>query len=181
MLVNEWSNPAYKEASFRRIIVGCLDGHASIRRNSEDEFVAQFRAAGIEALPSYIRIPEDGKSDDSDIKQVAKEVGADAALIVRSIGVEQKTEVSPTYVVPSFGIFGRNVSASWSGWLGAPRVSRYEEYTSEATLHDLKKNEIVWTGTLKTTAPDNVGEAIRTYVQSVIKSLREKNLLIVKQ
>ena len=111
-----------------------------------------------------------------------EDAGADGALIVRSVGVEQKTEVSPNYFpTPAFGIFGRNVSATWGGWYGAPRVYRYEEYTSEATLNDLRKNEVVWTGTLRTAAPENVDTAIKTYVQNVIKALKEKNLLGAKQ
>jgi hypothetical protein len=144
MLVSEWSNPAYQSSFFKRIAVSCLDGHASIRRNCEDEFVAQLRAAGLDALPSYRRLPDDANLDESKVKQVAKDAGADGALIVRSVGVEQKTEVSPNYFpTPGFGIFGRNVSATWYGWYGAPRVYRYQEYTSESTLNDLRKNEVV--------------------------------------
>ena len=181
MLVSEWSNPAYHSPYFKKIAVSCLDGHASIRRNCEDEFVSQLRAAGIDALPSYRSLPDDAKLEESKVKQLAKDAGADGALIVRSVGVEQKTELSPNYFpTPGFGIFGRNVSATWYGWYGAPRVYRYEEYTSEATLNDLRKNEVVWTGTLKTTAPENVDTAIKTYVQNVIKALKERNLLGVK-
>jgi hypothetical protein len=182
MLVSEWSNPAYQSPYFKKIAVSCLDGHASIRRNCEDEFVLQLRAAGIDALPSYRSLPDDAKLDESKVKQLAKDAGADGALIVRSVGVEQKTELRPNYFpTPGFGIFGRNVSATWYGWYGAPSVYRYEEYTSEATLNDLRKNEVVWTGTLKTTAPENVDTAIKTYVQNVIKALKEKNLLGAKQ
>ena len=181
MLVSEWSNPAYRSPSFKSITVSCLDGHASIRRNCEDEFVSQLRTAKIDARPSYQNLPDDAKLDESKVKQIAKEAGADGALIVRSVSVEQKTEISPNFPMPGFGIFGEHVSATWYGWYGAPRVSRYEEYTSEVTLNDLIKNEVVWTGTLKTTAPENVNTAIKTYVQNVIKALNEKNLLGVKQ
>ena len=182
MLVSEWSNPAYQSPYFKNIAVSCLAGHASIRRNCEDEFVAQLRAAGIDALPSYRSLPDEATLDESKVKQLAKDAGASAALIVRPVGVEQKTEVSPNYFpTPAFGIFGQNVSAIWHGWYGAPRVYRYEEYTSEATLNDLRKNEVVWTGTLKTTAGEEVNTAIKTYVQNVIKALTEKNLLAAKK
>jgi hypothetical protein len=182
MLVSQWSNPAYKSPSFKKIAVSCVDGHISIRRNCEDEFVAQLRASGVDALPSYRSFPENAKLDETKVKQMAKEAGADGALIIRSVGVEEKTEVSPTYFpTPGFGIFGRHVSATWYGWYGAPRVYRYEEYTSEATLNDLRKNEVVWTGTLKSTAPDNIDLAIKTYVENVIGALKDKNLLGVKQ
>ena len=63
MLVSEWSNPAYQSPYFKRIAVSCLDGHTSIRRNCEDEFVSQLRAAGIDALPSYRSLPDDATLD----------------------------------------------------------------------------------------------------------------------
>jgi hypothetical protein len=182
MLVSQWSNPAYESPFFQKIAVSCLDGHISIRRNCEDEFVAQLKASGVDALPSYRSFPEDAKLDQTKVKQMAKEAGADGAVIIRSVSVEEKTEVSPTYFPsPGFGIFGRHVSATWYGWYGAPRVYQYEEYTSEATLNDLIKNQVVWAGTLKTTAPDNVDSAIKTYVGNVIGSLKDKNLLGTKQ
>jgi hypothetical protein len=128
MLVSQWSNPAYESPFFKKIAVSCVDGHISIRRNCEDEFVAQIRAAGVDALPSYRSCPEDAKLDQTKVKQMAEKAGADGALIVRSVSVEEKTEVSPTYFPsPGVGIFGRHVSATWYGWYGAPRVYRYEE------------------------------------------------------
>jgi hypothetical protein len=44
-------------------------------------------------------------------------------------------------------------------------------------LHDVSKNDVVWTGTIKTTERENVNAAIKSYVQAVIKALQEKNLL----
>jgi hypothetical protein len=88
--------------------------------------------------------------------------------------------VSPIYPTPSFGIFGSNVGAIWQGPYGSPSVRRYNEYTSETTLYDLTKNEVVWTGTVKTTDPGNTTTAIKTYVETVIKALGEKNLLGAK-
>ena len=182
MLVSQWSNPAYESSFFKKIVVSCFDGHISIRRNCEDEFVAQLRASGVDALPSYRSFSEDAKLDETKLKKMAKEAGADGVLIIRSVSVEEQTEVSPTYFPsPGFGIFGRHVSATWYGWYGAPRVYRYEEYTSEATLSDLIKNQVVWSGTLKTTAPDNVDSAIKTYVGNVVGALKDKNLLGSKQ
>jgi hypothetical protein len=98
------------------------------------------------------------------------------------VNVEQKTEVGPSYYPTSaFGIFGRHLSATWYGLFGAPSVNRYNVYTSETTLYDLVKNEMVWTGTVQTTEPENVDRAISDYVETVISALKEKNLLGTKK
>ena len=182
MIVSEWSNPAYTSPSFRRIMVGGVGEQASIRRNFEDEFVAQLRTAGVDALPSYRYTSEDEKIDETKLKQAAKEARADAAIIARAVNVEQKTELSPSYYPsPVFGVFGRHVGATWSGPYGAPSVHRYNVYTSETTLHDVGKNEVVWSGTVKTTELENMNKAIKSYVETVIKALNEKKLLAVNK
>ena len=177
-IVNEWRNPAYGSAAFNRVMVAGPAASVSLRRNLEDEFLAQLHGAGIDAVASYRYLPEDDKLDDSRVKEAARQARADALIIVRSVQVEQKSQMSGGYAPPiSFGIFGSHVGASWSGLGEAPGAYRYDEYTSETTLHDVVKNEVVWTGTTKTSETENARTAIKSYVEAVVKSLAEKNLL----
>ena len=177
-IVSEWRNPSYSSAAFKRIMVGGLGGETSIRRNFEDEFVTQLRAAGVDAVPSYRHTSEDEKSDETRLKQAALKAGADALIFARSVRVEQKTQYEPGYVPStSFGVFGSHVGAGWYGLGGTPNVFRYNEYVSETTLYDIVKNEVVWTGTIRTIEPENTRTAIKTYVEAVIKALDEKNLV----
>jgi len=44
-------------------------------------------------------------------------------------------------------------------------------------LYDIAKNEVVWSGTVRTADPDNVQTGIKTYVTAVMHALNEKNLL----
>jgi len=176
-ILSEWRNPAYALGPFKRIMVGGLSRETSARRNFEDEFVVQLRAAGIDALASYRYIPEDEGIDENNLKQAAQKARADAVLFARSVKMEQKTNYGPTFPYLSFGIFGSNVGASWSGLSGAPGAYRYNEYTSETTLYDVAKNEVVWTGTIKTTESENEQTAIKSYVEAVMKALDAQNLL----
>jgi hypothetical protein len=127
-VISEWRNPAYSSAIFKRMLVSAPGFATSIRRNFEDEFVAQLRAAGIDALPSYLTLPDE-QPDEASIKQAAQKLGADAALVVRPIQVERKTDYGPSYFpVPWFGYFGPHFGASWyGGGYGLPSVSRYNE------------------------------------------------------
>jgi hypothetical protein len=177
-IVSEWRNPAYGSGSFKRIMVGGLGEDTSVRRNFEDEFVTQLRAVGVDALPSYRLIPENETIDETKLKEAAQKAGADALLFARLIKVEQKSQYGPSaFPYTSFGIFGSHVGASWSGLGGAPSVYRYNEYVSETTLYDTGKNEVVWTGTIKTSEPENVRTAIKSYVETVMKTLQDKNLI----
>lgn len=177
-IVSEWRNPAYASGSFGLVMVAGVGGDSSIRRNFEDEFVSRLRAAGLEAMPSYRIIAEATKMDQTMLKQAAQKAGADGLLFSRVVDVEQRSEYGPSYFpYTSFGIFGSHVGATWHGVGGAPRVRRYNEYVSETTLHDLRKNDIVWTGTIRATEREDAAATIRSYVETVMNALQEKNLL----
>lgn len=175
-IINEWSNPAYTAGYFKRVMVAGPAGQASLRRNIEDEFVARLRVSGIAALPSYQYILEDEKIDEATLKQAAQKAGADALLFTRSVRVGPRTEGPSYFPYTWLGIFGSHFGISWSGPSGASPY-RYSEYTSETTLYDMAKNEVVWSGTVKTTEAENARTAIQSYVETVIKTLDEKNLV----
>jgi hypothetical protein len=177
LIVNEWSNPAYVAPGFNSFLVGAPGERDSVRRYFEDEFVADLKAAGVEALPSYRYIAAEEKVDEARLKQAARNAGAVALLFVRPVKVEEKTDYSYSPVVPSFGVFGDHGGAVWQGGYGGPRARRYTEYTSEATLHDLAKDEIVWSATVRTTGAENINAAVKSYAQSIVNALKEKQLV----
>ena len=177
-VVSEWRNPAYAAGSFSRIMIGGLGGDASTRRNFEDEFTVQLRAAGADGVPSYRYLPEGSDADDNRLRDAARKAGVDALILTRLIRVEEMTQYSGSFAPPiSFGVFGSNAGATWSGLGGAPSAYRVNEYTAETALHDVAKNEVVWTGTTKTSDTDGGRTAIKSTVEAVVRSLAEKNLV----
>jgi hypothetical protein len=175
-IVSEWRNPTQTSGSFQRLMIGGPSGDVSVRRNFEDEFVTQLAAVGVSASPSYRYIPENDETNENNLKQAAQKARADGLLFMRSVKVEEKTNYPTVGPEISFGIFGSNAGAGWSGIPGSSGPYRYNEYTSETALYDVAKNELVWTGTLKTKEPSNVQTAIKSYVQTITKALAAQNL-----
>lgn len=181
-IVSQWSNPDYANAArvFKKImVVGAIEQEA-IRRNLEDRFVAALRAAGVDALPSYRLVADPGKDIEGSVKAAVQSAGADGVLVTRLIRVEQRTDASPGDFPPNFG-FGY-YNWYYPGWYGAgfytpPSYYQYPVYYSETTLYDATKNEIVWTGTVRTIDPENANEAIAEYVTTVVTALKDNQLL----
>ncbi|HEY7318134.1 MAG TPA: hypothetical protein VIE89_11215 [Candidatus Binatia bacterium] len=178
-LVNQWSNPAYSTSpSFKRVMVIGVTKQAAIRRTFEDEFVAQLKAAGVSATPSYLYIPQDGPVGESVLKQALKEAGADGVLITRLVRVQQKTVIAPGYYAPDPGMAIHPLyTTAWNDYYEPPIVYRSEVYTSETTLYDTAKNQVVWKGTAQTETPGNVNQEIKKYAAIVISALQQKNLI----
>jgi hypothetical protein len=176
-IVSEWRNPAQAPGSFKRVMIAGPSGDASVQRSFEDEFVAQLATMGVEAMPSYRYVPESEAIGENSLRREAQEARADGLLLMRPIKVQEKTNYPAIGPELSFGIFGSNAGAGWSGIPGSSGPTRYNEYTSEIALHDLGKNELAWTGTVKTKEPGNVQTAIKSYVETVTKALAAQNLL----
>ena len=185
-IVNQWSDPSYAAASFKRILVIGVSKQTSIRRNFEDEFVAQLRAAGADAVPSYEFTPGNGPVEESRLARAVKQAGADAVITTRLVRVERQAEYIPgTYgpygpygPYPGFGYY-RWYSSAWVGFYEPPRLHFYDIYTSETSLHDVRNDRLVWSGIAKTTQLGDIRQETKEYVEVVIAALREKNLLAI--
>lgn len=180
-LISQWSNPAYGASGFpfkRIMVIGATD-QTSIRRNFEDELAAALKTAGVDAVQSYRYVPENGKVAEARLKEAVRKANADSVIMTRLLRVEQRTEVSPGYYdpYPAFGLYGWYSSAWYGGFYTPPRVYSYPVYFSETTLYDVEKDEVVWTGTIRTIDPENLDQAIDNYVETVVGALKDKNLV----
>jgi hypothetical protein len=179
-IVTQWSNPDYASPRFKKILVIGVSKQPSIRRTFEEEFVNKLKAVGVDAVPSYLYITEDGQVDEARLNEAVKKANADAVIITRLVRVEKKTEVSPGFYQPApaigYGFYG-GYSSAWLGYYEPPRIYEYEVYTSETSLYDVTKNQMVWTGTAETTDPGDIGNEIKRYVDIVVDALKSKKVL----
>ena len=174
-VVHEWRNPELASAQrFKKIMVTDISRQPGIRRSFEDEFVLRLKAAGVDAVPSYRFIPEDGPVEEPRRREALAQAGADAALVTRIVRVEQMYPVSPYYyypLPPRAGFY----RGPWYGYYGPPPYP-YEVYVSETSLYDTSRNELIWSGTVEAT-PTGVSEDIPRYVNAVIEALRKQGFV----
>ena len=177
-LVNQWSNPAYTSPSFKKVMVIGVTKQAGVRHTFENEFVEQLQAAGVDATPSYLYFPQVGPIGEAVLKQALLEAGADAVIITRLLRVQQKTEVAPGYYPfdPGMAVHPLYTTA-WNDYYEPPIVYRSEVYTSETSLYDTAKNQVIWRGTVNTTGSGNINQEIRNYAETVVRLLKAKNLI----
>jgi hypothetical protein len=173
-VVHEWRNPELASAQrFKKIMVTDISRQPGIRRSFEDEFVLRLKAAGVDAVPSYRFISEDGPVEEPRRREALAQAGADAALVTRLVRVEQMYPVSPYYYYPPppRGFY----RGPWYGYYGPPPYP-YEVYVSETSLYDTSRNELVWSGTVEA-SPTGVSEDIPRYVTAVIEALQKQGLV----
>jgi Domain of unknown function (DUF4136) len=179
-VVQQWSSPDYVAPRFERIMVIGITRQASMRRAFEDEFVAKLNAMGVDAVPSYRFIAEDGPVEEARLHEAVKQAGADATITTRLVQVDRQTQTSPGAYRPApYGVY-RGYAGAWSGYYEPPIVYQYDVFVSETNLFDTKKDQLVWSGTVETKDPRDLKKELARYVDTVIEALKKRNLLAAR-
>ena len=177
-LVNQWKSPEFSGPPMRKVLVVSVTQQTTVRRVFEDEFAKQLRAAGVEAVPSYTIIPEDGKAEQAVLEKAVQDLGADGVLVTRLMKSEQKTQVSPAYYHPMPGMgFYPWYSAAWVGYYEPPMVYQYDVVTVETSLYSPPQSRLVWSGITETFSPRDVKSETQGFAKVIIGALREHGIL----
>jgi hypothetical protein len=172
-IVNSWYDVSYRGGAFKRIVVVGATRQAAARRTFEDIFAAKLRSTGIDAVPSYEYLKQDGDVDEPTLSAAVRASGADGLLMVRLLRVDRQTRVTTAYA-PAFypGYYG-----FYSAWIAYPDVYQYDIATAEVNLFDVRTNTLVWGGTTETFNPRSVSREAAPFANVIIDALAERGLV----
>lgn len=180
-LTNAWVDPDHAGAPFRKVLVLAISKESGERRTFEDEFAAKLRSAGVDAVPGYKLLPEDGRVGKDKLADTVHRAGADGAIVTRVVDVDRRTAYSPGYVtvVPSIGYRRDFYGYYGSAWAVTvpPQAYQYEVVVVETNLWRTADGTLVWSGTTRTTDPGELRKEIAGYAEVIIGALRERGLI----
>lgn len=173
-LQSMWTDPGYKGGPFKRIfVIGLSARDVTARRVLEDVLVAKLKAGGVEAVPAWQFLANDGPADERALSAAVAASAADGMLLVRLLGVDTQTTVWPTVMPgPGFGWYG-----FYSGWYAYPQVTQTQIAVIETTLFDVRSKRIVWSATSETINPSSVQKDAPGFADVILASLRKDGFL----
>jgi hypothetical protein len=172
-ITDSWSDPAFTGGPFKRVMVLAVTRNGSARRTFEDIFAAKLRATGIEAVPGYQQVPEDGPVNEERMNAAVRAAGADALLMVRLLRVDRQSRVTTMYSPMTFPTY----YGFYSAWVAYPEVYQYDIATAEVNLFDVKSNHLVWGGTTETFDPTSVSRESAGFANVIINALAKRGLV----
>jgi hypothetical protein len=176
-LENQWKSPDYTGAPMRKMLVVGVTKQPSVRRVFEDEFASKLKAAGVEGIPSYTLIPDDGQVDQAKLEAAVAQAGADGVLITRLVKKEQNTQVSGGYApVAPMGFYGGYRSA-WMGYYEPVTVNQYDVVTLETSVYSAQQSKLVWSGMTESFAPTDVKKETGAFAEVIIGALRKAHII----
>ncbi len=181
-LVREWSDPAFRGPTYRKLLVMGVWEDGGWRRTFEDHFVKKLRARGIEAVPSYRLIPEDGQVPRERVVAAVERSRADAVLLTRLKGTQESShlyEGGPEY--SSGGAVVQDVHGTYSVfWAGVhPSTQETDDtvWTLETKAFDAARQTLVWDGIVQLENPESVAQGSNDLAQAVVNALVKKGMI----
>jgi len=152
---------------------------AVIRRAYEDSFVSKLKAGKTDAFSSAAVMPTESEYSRDSILAAINAMNADAVIVTRLIGVEEKEVYNPPVYTPLPGHAGL-----YGYYTGAVRViyepgyiSRHKSVKLETNLYDAATEKLVWSIQTESIDPSTPDTLIESKIATVIKHLRKQKLI----
>ena len=172
-LKNSWRDPSYKGPPLKKVMVVGVSSQPVTRRTFEDEFVKQLQANGVQGIQSYNFITQNGKAEESQVKQAVQKAGADGVLITRLVRVDVNVQVQPMGFYGGYGGY----AGAWGGYYDPPMVSQTDTVVLDTTLWGLNDSVLLWSGSTETFAPTNIRLEMENFAKLIIGVLKKQKLI----
>jgi hypothetical protein len=180
-LVSQQSNPDYVGKPFKSVIVVAVTADDIVRRTFEDRLVAMLGKRGVKGIPAYAMVRTRGKIEEAELRQAVAQSGAEGVLITRVIRVDRSSGyVDGATVSVGYGgaAFYGYYSGVWQTATTAPQKVSGPTWTlSETRLFDAKSGVLAWTGLVDTKENDDLGAALKQYIDMVFDAMVSDRVL----
>lgn len=177
-LTGMWEEPGLEKGAFKKVLVIGMAENEGKRRAFESEMTKQFTAKGVGSVASIEHMPLDVEMNEETLRQYFGNMGIDAVLVSRLVGVEQKVEYSPgyTYAVPAgyYNGFYGYYNTSWGVVSSPGYMSTYEVANVETNMYRVSDAKLVWSGVSETFDHADALDGIRSFSAVVVPQLVNK-------
>jgi hypothetical protein len=157
-LDRSWADPKLAGTKFRKVLIVTLAGDEFAQAYFQEDMAAALRRRGVNAAASEQYFSHASPAEDARFKRAVEQSDADAVLLARVVGVDEKTGVTGGYLlgpggVPVAGVYGLGgvVASAYA----PTRYVRPSDYTTttvlvETVLYETKGKRAVWSAQTST-------------------------------
>ena len=178
---NVWRDASYQGKLNNVFVIGVIKT-PGVKRFFEDEFVAQLKARGTDAIASYTVLPSDTDIDQEELSAKIKELGADGVLITRLVDrktVETYVPGTAQYVPPTsyYGGWHSHYRRSYDVIYERGYTVQDEVLVVETNLYEASTEKLVWSAISETFREGSDNKLIRSFIKIMIEDLSKQHLL----
>jgi hypothetical protein len=175
-LTSTWAAPDLAPAAGSKWLVLAQVTEEVIKRSLEDAVVAELKKKKLDAIPAYASLSQADLASPDALRARAEELGVDAGIVFKSMGVDSKVEATPSVSVGvglggyGGGMFGGFIGASKPIGGGTKTVHtaavKVESYTIDAEGPR-------WIGTYAVQLGEDVQRDAKELASATVKQLKK--------
>jgi hypothetical protein len=176
-----WKAPDVQavNAAGKSVAAVFISREESERRAAEDVMAADLNSRGVHGVAAYTILPAERSRDAEAARARLKEAGADAVVVMRVVGRDQRITYAPGYPFPQYyDGFG----PYWGyGWRVAydPGYLRSDTIVSVETLiYSLQRDKLLWASASRTSNPKDLGSLVNEVADATAREMVKEGLLL---
>lgn len=174
-ITTAWRDPAF-QGPVKKILVMGISQKPAIQRFAEDEFVSQLRERGTAAVAGYSVLPYGGRMGQRLVAAKAREIGADAVLVIRPVGEKTTRTYVPGQVYGVPGPYRR--WGSYYGFAYTPGYVAENQYVYiETNLFDIDTDKLIWSAESETALSANNQQLIKSFIDTIVTKMASAKLI----
>ncbi len=177
-----WKNPEAQPTSWQgqKIAAFVITFERAVREGAEITLARELTERGAMGIAGHTLVPlEMFRKDPEGARQILESAGITGAVMMRVVSADQRVSYSPgsahyvgTYYPTFWGYWDYGVATIYTpGHMTADMV-----VFIETRLYSVTENQMLWTGTSKTTNPKNIEKFINQLCDRVGKQVRKAGL-----
>jgi hypothetical protein len=186
-LDSSWIDPKAKGVKFRKVLILSVATDEFAQQYFQEDMAAALRQRGMNAVASERFFTHRSASEEARFRRAVEQSDADAVMLARVIGVDQKTGTIPGMLTGPAGTpieetigFSNAVAATFAPTLYV-RPSDYTLTTVivETVLYELKGRRAVWSARTNTANADqgDLKPAVAQFVSVLVAAMERDGLL----
>lgn len=175
-IVTRWREPSFTGPALKKLMVMGITRQATVRRVFENTFVSALGDAGVAAVASHVRLPQDGPPEREDVVKAVRDAGVDGVMVSRLIAREREVRSDMQMeLVPMRSLYP-GLGRVWVR-VYEPREIEIVHLLAETTVYRASDGQLLWSGITDSAEPTNWETATRGFARSAIDALREAGVL----
>lgn len=158
-LDTSWADPRAKGAKFKKIAVVSVAADEFAQQYFQEQMAADLNRRGVNAVATRRYFTHRSPSEEARFKQAIDASGADAVILARVVGIDEKSSTRPGMLIAPNGVPYAETSLVHGAWAQALAPTHYvppSDYSErtvlvETLLYDMKDRKAVWSARTRTT------------------------------
>jgi len=158
-LDKSWIDPQLAGTKFKKVLILSIATDEFAQAYFQDDMAAALRKRGVNAVASERYFTHPGPEEDARFRRAIEQSDADAVLLARVVGVDEKTTVTGGYLTGPMGAPVAQVSGLGTiaaSYFAPAHYVRPTDYTQatvlvETVLYETKSKRAVWSAQTSTT------------------------------